>query len=424
MAAKEIKVVLFFPKFEEYKDYHYFPISLLQICAPLVEKGIECKIIDERVNPNYESELLGELRDATHFATTGFTGFSVSRAYEVSKLVREHSDIPIIWGGPHATALPEQTLKSEYIDYVVTGFGDYTFAELIAGRDGGRMVINPPCRFDPPLFPTPYWLVDVSKYINPKTKRFAYLSSYGCPGVCTFCSTRNQRRWIPLGLDKVKRDLDYLLSNYDFREIVFFDATMTTLHKRLLELADFLGKYDVKWIMDGRAIELCRWELTDIERLIWGGLEQVTLGLETGSDHVVGIMKKGTRHLEKYETITRKLAQLKVKQVSGLIFGTPGETISDLEDTVAYVSKIRDINPDFRISSTFFRPLPGTELYNVLVEQGLKMPQTLEEWATEKDRTHYRYNQWMDIPWMDMGTKEQYRKIYDGFVKENADILV
>ena len=250
-----------------------------------------------------------------------------------------------------------------------------------------------------------------------------YVSSYGCPAICTFCSTKNQRRWTPLDLRKVKVDIDYLLSSYDFREIVFFDATMTTLRDRLLGIADFLKKYHVKWIADGRAIELYRWELADIEKLVQSGLEQVTLGLETGSEHVVGIMKKGARHLEKYEIVTRKLAQFKIKQVSGLIFGTPGETISDLEKTVAYVKKIRNINPNFRISSTFFRPLPGTELYNTLTEQGFKMPETLEEWAENKSETHYRYNEWMDIPWMGPRTKAQYRRIYDGFVKENADIL-
>ena len=439
------KVVMFFPKLEKYKTFHYFPISLLQICASLIEKGVECKIIDERVNQNYEEELLSEMEDAICFATTSLTGFAVTRALKVSKLIKNHfEDIPIIWGGPHATALPKQTLESKYVDIVCIGYSDYIFTELIISllsrnnirningigikNKSGEIIINQPLyneKFNTEKMPQmPYWLIDVPKYINPETKRFMYVSSYGCPGICTFCATKNQRRWIPLDLKKVKKDIEYLLSNYGFKEIVFFDATMFTLRDRLLEIADFLKKYDIKWIADGRAIELYKWELEDIEKLVQSGLEQATIGLETGSERIVNIMKKGTKHLEKFEIATRKLTQFNIKQVSGLILGTPGETISDLKETIAYVRKIRDINPNFRISSTFFRPLPGTELYNVLIEQGFKMPKTLEEWAEEGDKTHYRYNEWMDIPWIDSRTKTEYKRIYNEFMEENVDITI
>ncbi len=36
-----------------------------------------------------------------------------------------------MWGGPHPSTVPEQTLENDYVDIVCIGEGDATFPELV-----------------------------------------------------------------------------------------------------------------------------------------------------------------------------------------------------------------------------------------------------------------------------------------------------
>lgn len=436
------KVVLFCPRLEPDKDYHYFPLSLLSVAAPLVESKIPCKIIDERVNPDYERDLTSEMTGALCFCVTAFTGYQVFRALEVCKKIRKKfPNILIIWGGQHITNLPEQSLKSEFVDIGVIGYGEHIFKELIkrlisdckiddlsgiAFKNAEGVVrVNPPQRFKADaLSPLPYCLLEIEKYVNPAKKRFLYLSSYGCPGICTFCATKNQKMWFPLPLSRLKKDIKYLLEHHPFKEVVFFDATSFTLPERLLEIAEFIGPYNIRFLVDGRAAETHRLNKGLIRKLLESGLKQVTIGLETGSPKIVDIMRKGKGHLENYETIARMFSGFDILLCSGVVFGVPGEDTSDLKKTIAFIKKIKKINKNFRVSSTFFRPLPGTELYFGLEEKGYSFPKSLREWAEEGERTHYQYNQWMDIPWMDEKGKKEYRRIYAEFIEEEKSIFI
>jgi len=59
------------------------------------------------------------------------TGPQILYALEGCKLVKErYPDVPIIWGGIHASLLPEQTLENAYADIVVVEKREETFPEL------------------------------------------------------------------------------------------------------------------------------------------------------------------------------------------------------------------------------------------------------------------------------------------------------
>jgi len=60
------------------------------------------------------------------------TGPQIRHALTVCNLVRDrYPHIPIIWGGVHASLLPEQTLENSLVDIVVVGEGEDTLPELI-----------------------------------------------------------------------------------------------------------------------------------------------------------------------------------------------------------------------------------------------------------------------------------------------------
>ena len=111
----------------------YPPIGLMHLAAVL-RKDYKVYIIDYsgeeisldivrrdilRINP----DLVG---------VRVLTGPPIPRAILVSKVAKELGKI-VVWGGPHPTILPEQTLNENYIDAVVIGEGERGERRRIGG---------------------------------------------------------------------------------------------------------------------------------------------------------------------------------------------------------------------------------------------------------------------------------------------------
>ena len=57
------------------------------------------------------------------------TGPQLQPTIEASKRVHE-LDIPVVWGGVHATIMPMDVLKEEYVDFVIVNEGEETAQEF------------------------------------------------------------------------------------------------------------------------------------------------------------------------------------------------------------------------------------------------------------------------------------------------------
>lgn len=426
------KVVLFFPILEKGKKYHWPPISLLALAAVIKNSGFDCVILDKRVEKNIEERLKKELKDALCLGLTGFTGHSLKHSLEAAKICREfYPNIPIIFGGPHATALPEQTKKSRLVDDVVTGYGEFNFLEKIKRISknqeykGSVDPENTHKKLISPEMPTiPYEIIDMKKYISPETEATTYITSYGCPGKCTFCSTSTLRAWAPFSLNKISRDLDNLFHIYPFKHLVFYDATFLTDIHRAMKIGDYIQKYNVTWSIDARTTEAVNLSPSIIKKLEKYHLKNITIGLETGSNHVVKIINKGEGHVERMYKIINNFKNSPIKITSGIIFGIPGETLDDLKTTLKVIRELCLIKKDFKFSTTFFRPLPDTNLYKILIEDyGFSFPQSLEEWAKHGERSHYLYNTPMSIPWFEKEKEKGYHEVYEEFWQKNKNLL-
>jgi anaerobic magnesium-protoporphyrin IX monomethyl ester cyclase len=395
------------------------------------------------------------LQEADIVGVSMFTGYQVKCGYDLLvKTKNFNKDIITIAGGPHATALPEETIKSELVDYVVAGYAENSFRELIIDllnyRKLARAISGVYSKEENYEIPSdikitytdtpknyrdlewnaiPYHKINIDSYINPATQRVIYVTQYGCPAKCTFCATPETRKWAEKPIELIKKDLLHLYETTKFKQLVFFDATLFTRKNRVKEIVEFLSAEfeDISWVADARAMELKNYTVEDLIEINKSNLKlkHLTVGLETGSNRIAEeIYKKGKGHCDSYLSMAEKLSQANIQLTSGCIFGAPTETADNLYETLEFVSKVKKIHHDFKLSTTFFRPLPGTDLYEFVKSFGIEFPNTLAGWAKLEGVTHYEYNKWMSVPWMDTEEEKKYLAAYKEFINVHGDILV
>jgi len=104
-------------------------------------------------------------------------------------------------------------------------------------------------------------------------------------------------------------------------------------------------------------------------RIVWGGAE-------SGAQHVLDAMDKGTT-VEQIYTAAKKLHAAGIQIAFFLQFGYPGETRADIEKTIKMV---RDCNPD-DIGISVSYPLPGTKFH----EQVRRQMGEKQNWVDSND---------------------------------------
>ncbi|NVM53781.1 MAG: cobalamin B12-binding domain-containing protein, partial [Candidatus Helarchaeota archaeon] len=103
------------------------PLGLLSLASVLRENGHKIKLFDHNVENGikdclkFEPELIG---------VTAFTGPMILDALHLSKIFRERLEVPVCFGGVHASLLPVQTVSHPSIDMVVVGEGEEIIVEL------------------------------------------------------------------------------------------------------------------------------------------------------------------------------------------------------------------------------------------------------------------------------------------------------
>jgi radical SAM superfamily enzyme YgiQ (UPF0313 family) len=94
-------------------------------------------------------------------------------------------------------------------------------------------------------------------------------------------------------------------------------------------------------------------------------------------------MKKGITP-EQAENAVKKCSQYGIIARSSFILEIPGETVSDIKQTIAFINRVRRY-PYFTCGVGTFRPYPKCELTEKLLSDGhLKEPSRFEEW-TDRD---------------------------------------
>jgi radical SAM superfamily enzyme YgiQ (UPF0313 family) len=232
------------------------------------------------------------------------------------------------------------------------------------------------------ILPRPAWdLVDVERYRRIWLRRHGYFSmnvstTRGCPYHCNWCAKPIYgQRYTARAPEAVAEEIAWLKQAYrpDHLWIAddIFGLKPGWIERFQAEVARRGAIVPFKCLM--RADNVTR---PVAEALSGAHCRTVWIGAESGSQRILDAMEKGTQ-VEQIFTATRLLQARGIEVGFFLQFGYPGETLEDIEQTLAMV---RACAPD-DIGVSVSYPLPGTPFYErVRAQLGVK-----QNWTDSED---------------------------------------
>ena len=163
----------------------------------------------------------------------------------VAQLKALAPDVIIVLGGPEVSYEVDEQRICALADYVITGWGDVSFAKLVgqlmAGeRPQGKVIVGVQAPL--PAIASPY-----AEYTEEDVRqRHLYVeASRGCPFKCEFCLSALDKTAWPFPLDAFLADLEILYAR-GARQFKFVDRTFNLKVDTSLAILDFfLGKLEI-----------------------------------------------------------------------------------------------------------------------------------------------------------------------------------
>jgi anaerobic magnesium-protoporphyrin IX monomethyl ester cyclase len=407
-----------------------FPLSVLALGAVLEGKE-EYEIVDGNIetDPSRTIEGIMETRPAEALAVSVMPGPQMVAAVELSKRFRaKYPTVPIIWGGYFPSLYPQTTLNTSYVDIAVRGQGEDTFQELLSAiRDGRRdfrhingvsykdqfgLVVNTKDRAirspgDYPVMPY-HRLREPHRYLARTflgARTACHHASFGCPFRCTFCGVTEvaggrQKSEAP---ERTAAVLAQLKRDYNIDGVHFYDNNFFLREDDAVELADHLTPLKLGWWCEGRIDIINRYSDATLRALERSGCKMIFMGAESGSDQMLREMDKQITTAQTLELAARFRDYNIIPEFS-FVIGNPKRPEEDLRTDMAFIRKLKKINPISEIIVQHYTPTPHPDGMYGDIDDKITFPKTPEEWATPR---WYNFTVRRDpkLPWLPRKTK-------------------
>ncbi len=371
-------------------ELHGPPMASMYLAAYVRKKGFNPKILDLDLE-NLPVEEVMKTIESSSPKVIGMTAFTstVKTAYKLLDAIKERfKNILTVIGGPHVTFMPDEALSHPGVDVVAIGEGEETLSELIDAyeknkdfsevkgivykKNDGEIKMTPPRPFIQNLDEIPFPardLVDYERYRWNGVLEAPMLTTRGCTFQCQYCSSSEMmgRRYRTRSVQNVIDEIKEVQEKYKVKDIEFIDDTFTLNMKRASEIMDAIvsEKLDVRLSLSSR-VNTINEEL--MQKLKRGGTTNIYYGIESGSQRVLDLMKKGIK-LEQAVAAVNLAKKYDVKVLGSFILGYPGETPDEMNQTIKFSIKL---NTDYAQYS-ILTPFPGTPIYYELESKGLIM---------------------------------------------------
>lgn len=395
-----MKVLLLNPPFTDYGGLEghggkALPLNLAYLAGYLRAKrpDIEIEVLDcEALGLTYPKigREIKKIRPDLVAITTPTPAFT--QVLEICRIIKDISPrIITVLGGPHPTALPQETTAEKNIDISVIGEGEITFTELVEAIDKNNPLNEIKGIFfknkkgnicqtsqrelikDLDKLPFPARdLFDTNLYFPPPTKRMTnkkagnMITSRGCCFQCTYCMASFiwQRRVRFRSIKNVVDEIEKCINEYGMGEFNFHDELFTMNRERTKEFCREIKKrnLDIAWVC------MCRADFVDEETLKAmkeAGCKKIMFGFESGSQEILDKMKRKMA-VKESERAVKLVKKVGIKTAGNFMFGYLGETEETVKQSITLAKKLNTDTMAFFVAS----PYPGTEFYQLAKEKG------------------------------------------------------
>lgn len=277
----------------------------------------------------------------------------------------------IIVGGPH-TSVALETIP-EFVDYVVQGEGEKAIEEIIEGKENKRVIRKERIK-DLDSLPFQPWDI-FSKmpydFTSPRLNEkpvFTMNTSRGCPFNCAFCSVGSiwGKKYTYFSIERIIDEISYLKSEFNATAIYFREDNFTMSRQRTQSFCEGMLKKNINmlWTCETRVDSLNDEKI--VKKMADAGCRAVYLGVESGSQRILDILKKGIT-VEQVEKALKLCKKYNIKAYCSLIVGVPGETYNDYLLTVKLMNKLKPYSYNFNV----FVGIPNSPLYKYILENNL-----------------------------------------------------
>ncbi|MFC1809668.1 B12-binding domain-containing radical SAM protein [Candidatus Omnitrophota bacterium] len=321
----------------------------------------------------------------------------------LEELDNAHSDLIRVLYGIHPSALPERTLNEENVDYVCKGECFTSMVELLAVvcNNGKNRDVDIPgiwYKRDNEIIsngwgsvianlvdlPSPAWdLVPMEKYrahnwhcFHALDKRQPYgvvFTSLGCPFHCQYCNIHSLYEGKPgiryRPLEAVIKDIDFLVNEFNVRNIKIVDELFTLNKERVINLCNMLidCKYDLN-IWAYARVDTVNKNL--LERMKKAGIQWLCYGIETASTKVREDVTKGQFSKKEICDAISMTHAAGIHVIGNYLFGLPEDTLETMEETLSLAKELKCEYANFYTTMAY----PGSELYQSAILRKVALP--------------------------------------------------
>ena len=371
--------------------------------------GVRVEVLDLNYEGGDHHTLLKTINDLGPLLCIGvsaYSSFDYRRVMALAAFLKERfPEVPLVAGGYHASALPEDLLVDEGgFDAVIQGEGERPMRRIVEQLLGGDAQLEriyghdlEPVLDDLPMYD---WGL-LNRYWPRATQiggKLQIVLSRGCPYHCTFCMERAKTgySWRAYSPDRAVAELENL-------------GRFTSLDQWVVNIADPLFGFQRSWrrqVLEGIAhkglLPRQYWTLTrsdDLDdediKLFADARFSIGIGLETGSPEMQAVMQKGNnphRYLEGFHRLARLSQKHGLTWATNVIVGHPGETPETAMQTVDFLKELFLTQDKLKgwLSVDPFRLYPGSQVH-----------EQMETWSRDHGSVFYQpqwWHSWYDGP--------------------------
>ncbi|QGT99412.1 Fe-S oxidoreductase [Candidatus Syntrophocurvum alkaliphilum] len=347
-------------------------LSLQYLKAYCNDLPLEIKIKEFSIN-----EYISDIMDELYLEKPDVLCFScyIWNINQILELCNDYkkidTNIKIVLGGPEVSYDSHNMIENNnFIDFIVRGEGEETFKELlnqlylnqsvthikgltysIADKIYSNTDRELVCNLD--SLPSPHNII-----MPDDNKVIYYETSRGCPFNCTYCLSSTTKGVRAFSLDRVKRDLDYLIEKQT-KLVKFVDRTFNFNESRAKNIMEHIinRNGNTKFHFEIQA-ELLTKEMIDFLQNVPSDLFDFEIGIQTTFPPALEAINRKTDWDKLKENITLLKKNDNIHLHLDLIAGLPYESYEYFSSSF---NMVYELEPDV-LQLGFLKLLKGSEI--------------------------------------------------------------